>query len=153
VKICTKCGTGKPLDQFGPHRGRRDGLNSWCRACANGQSRDYRQAHPELHREAQRRYKQANYAVFLAKLAAQRAAVFDHYGRTCACCGVTGWLTIDHVNGDGKDRRLQHGRGGRFYRWLIRSGFPDGFQTLCFPCNRSKDTGERCQLDHAEKVT
>ncbi len=36
------------------------------------------------------------------------------------------------------------------YRWLIRNGFPEGFQTLCMPCNSSKRDGDRCRLGHAE---
>ena len=43
--------------------------------------------------------------------------------------------------------------GRDFYAWLVRNGFPEGFQTLCWPCNKSKDTGDRCRLDHAQEVT
>ena len=84
-----------------------------------------------------------------------RARVFGHYGSTCACCGTAERLSIDHVNGDGKQHREEVLGEGRawdsyaFYRWLIRNGFPDGLQTLCFPCNQSKGTRERCRLDHS----
>ena len=81
------------------------------------------------------------------------AAVFGHYGTACACCGETGNLTIDHINGDGKEHRASLNRtnttGQAFYYWLIRNGFPEGFQALCRPCNVNKGTRERCQLDHA----
>lgn len=33
VKRCTKCHEVKPLDEFPPHKGRRDGRQSWCRVC------------------------------------------------------------------------------------------------------------------------
>ena len=83
-----------------------------------------------------------------------RDQVFDHYGRACACCGSAESLTIDHVYGGGSQHRLEVlGRktaaGTTFYGWLVRNGFPEGFQTLCFPCNNSKNTGERCRIDHA----
>ena len=84
-----------------------------------------------------------------------RAAVFDRYGRVCACpgCGATERLTIDHVNGDGRAHRAKVGRDpGKMYRWLIRHGFPEGFQTLCLRCNQSKGTGLRCRLDHGQAV-
>jgi hypothetical protein len=83
----------------------------------------------------------------------QRTAVFDRYGRVCACCGATDDLTIDHMDGDGAEHRAELFKDGRmagwhFYAWLVRNGLPDGYQTLCRPCNNSKWTGERCRLDH-----
>lgn len=97
--------------------------------------------HPGWNREKCSRFRQRD-----------REAVFGHYGRTCACCGSTKRLNINHVNGDGKQKRHEYGygSGARFYRWLVANGFPEGFQTLCFPCNRSKADGERCRLTHAE---
>lgn len=83
-----------------------------------------------------------------------RAKVFDHYGWSCACCGATERLTIDHVNGDGAAHRIElygtdRGKGGvPFYAWLVRQGFPPGYQTLCLSCNSSKQGGDRCRLDH-----
>jgi hypothetical protein len=35
MKTCTKCGESKPLSKYGKHRRRKDGLNSYCRACCN----------------------------------------------------------------------------------------------------------------------
>ncbi len=87
--------------------------------------------------------------------AALREKVLGHYGRACACCGVTEDLTIDHVNGDGDQHRIelygdsQASGGTRFYRWLIKQGFPPGYATLCRRCNLSKGKAERCRLDHA----
>lgn len=82
----------------------------------------------------------------------ERDAVFGHYGRECACCGSTDRLNIDHITGGGDAHRVQLGiKGGSpMYRWLIKNGFPEGYQTLCFPCNRSKHSGEHCQLKHEE---
>jgi hypothetical protein len=58
------------------------------------------------------------------------------------------------VDGRGTEHRKEVlGRtstaGSQFYLWLIRNGFPDGFQTLCMPCNQSKAKGARCRIDHA----
>lgn len=62
---------------------------------------------------------------------------FNHYGWACACCGESnpGFLTIDHVNGGGNKHRKEVGGGNAFYAWLIRQGYPDGYQTLCYNCN------------------
>jgi hypothetical protein len=85
-----------------------------------------------------------------------RDTVLGHYGRACACCGSTDRPTIDHIDGSGREHRAEL-FGGRqqagvpFYDWLIREGFPPGFQTLCHPCNNSKGTGEYCRLNHATR--
>lgn len=119
-------------------------------------SRLRRQQPGELERaaERQRRWYTAHPEKARAKKLAEATrlaeAVFAHYGTSCACCETTERLTIDHVNGDGKEHRQELGlKGGYpFYRWLKRAGFPPGYQTLCLPCNRSKGTGERCRIDH-----
>jgi hypothetical protein len=80
-----------------------------------------------------------------------RDAVFGHYGRACTCCGATEDLTIDHANGGGGEERRRGGlRGYRLYALLIATGFPDGFATMCNPCNGSKGDGPACRL-HAER--
>lgn len=89
--------------------------------------------------------------------AAARAAVFGHYGTSCACCAATEDLSIDHVNGDGAEHRAElfgneRSAGVVFYRWLIAERFPPGYQTMCRPCNRSKGDGPACRLDHAVPV-
>lgn len=78
---------------------------------------------------------------------AMRRRVFAHYGTSCACCGVTERLTIDHINGGGTAHREEIGGSGHeFYAWLIRNDFPSGFQTLCMTCNLSKFTNKRCRI-------
>lgn len=82
-----------------------------------------------------------------------RARVFAHYGSSCVCCGSTECLTIDHVNGDGREHRLMLPKGVlAVYRWLIKNNFPKGFQTLCRSCNSSKGRGRRCQLKHSREA-
>jgi hypothetical protein len=82
-----------------------------------------------------------------------KARVLAHYGTFCACCGATTGLSIDHIDGNGREHRRElfgrkdHG-GQHFYLWLIRQGFPAGYQTLCLPCNTSKGRGPGCRMDH-----
>jgi hypothetical protein len=97
----------------------------------------WREANPEKVRETEQRHR--------GKL---KAAVLDHYGHGCACCGTTERLTVDHVNGDGHLHRAEVGVGWAIYRWLVNNGFPDGFQILCLPCNVSKKRGTHCRLNH-----
>jgi len=124
-KRCGGCGQVKPHDQFSRYRAAADGMQVRCRPCLA---------------EDKRRY---------------QTAALDHYGHACACCGATENLSIDHVNGDGREHRealfgSQGGASTSMYRWLARNGFPDGFQTLCRPCNTSKGSGERCRMPHPE---
>lgn len=63
-----------------------------------------------------------------------RKKVFDRYGRVCRCCGESReeFLTIDHINNDGKNDR------SNFYKTIVKLGFPDNLQTLCWNCNHAK---------------
>lgn len=70
-----------------------------------------------------------------------RDAVFGHYGEVCACCGASReFLTLDHIDGNGHEHRKAIGSSGgvAFYRWIIRNGFPPGYQSLCWNCNCAK---------------
>lgn len=178
-KQCTKCHVPKPLAEFALDSSKRDGRKSACRECTSGADQAYRQADPERRRvqvrEAMDRYRQSGARIRppsrlspedaarfreaeAARVAADReqlrAVVFSHYGRVCACpgCGATENLTIDHVEGGGTAHRAEVSRGAsgtHFYRWLVSSGFPPGFQVLCLLCNSSKGERGGCRLDHA----
>jgi len=68
--------------------------------------------------------------------------VMDNYGGKCACCGTDKLvvLTIDHLADNGAEHRKNSkvGTGGKFYRWLRKSKYPEGYQVLCFSCNSAK---------------
>ncbi len=71
--------------------------------------------------------------------------VFSHYCKGkpyCQCpngCseGHLEFLTIDHIDGGGNKHRkkLNHGGGRRFYRWLKRNEYPKEYRVLCMNCN------------------
>jgi hypothetical protein len=72
-----------------------------------------------------------------------RDQVYAAYGGyVCACCGETepAFLTIDHVNNDGAAHKREFSlkTGDQMHRWVIRMGFPQGFQVLCMNCNWAK---------------
>ena len=72
-----------------------------------------------------------------------RDVVYKAYGGyICACCGETekAFLSIDHINNDGAKHKREHRlhTGEQMHRWLIRSGFPRGFQILCMNCQWGK---------------
>lgn len=116
-----------PLNQFNRAARADDGRQAWCRDCMSEDKR--------------------------ARRATAWAAALAHYGQVCACpgCGATDDLTIDHVNGGGTEhRRSLKLAGADFCAWLIAQGFPEGYQTMCNPCNSSKDAGAACRLWHGD---
>jgi len=80
----------------------------------------------------------------------RKKLVISHYSSNtmkCACCGESHYefLTIDHIiGGDGKKHREKVGRSDTFYLWLIKNNFPEGYQVLCWNCNKSKGIHEFC---------
>ncbi len=74
--------------------------------------------------------------------------IVEAYGGQCACCGESeiGFLTIDHIYGDGSDDRPwgnpERGQKGSrasgvfLYFRIKREGFPkDRYRLLCYNCN------------------
>lgn len=145
-KQCSRCSEAKPLSEFYVAATGQDGHRGDCKACAAEKARQRRADHGEHVRRQDREREQA-------ERARDREAVLSHYGRLCACCGSTEDPCIDHVNGDGRGHRVAvhgspQGAAGKMYRWLVVNGFPEGFQTLCRPCNSSKHNGPACRLAH-----
>ena len=101
------------------------------------------------HKEAARLYhiehKEHRHELHRQRYAARRAAVFDHYGHECECCGDRHpeFLTIDHINGDGAKHRKAIGQNS-IYRWLVANEFPPGFRVLCMNCNWTRGLYGHC---------
>lgn len=74
-----------------------------------------------------------------------RKAVMGHYGGKCACCGESHdeFLTIDHKDNDGAEHRKVVD-GAALYRWLMKNGYPENFQILCYNCNIAKGRYGTC---------
>lgn len=77
-----------------------------------------------------------------------RIKLIQIMGGKCICCGITEWwnLTIDHIIPVKTQKRED---GKTLIRKLIKdSELRKDFQILCFGCNGSKNSYEKCQLDH-----
>lgn len=129
---CPTCRKTKPIAEFGRDRRRAAHCIDECIACQDicRQGREAARAQRIHDRRQDYRYQ-----------------VLAHYGTACACCGGNRDLAIDHVNGDGA-RHREEVDAANLYRWLVESGFPEGFQTLCGPCNASKKDTPQCRLNH-----
>lgn len=107
--------------------------------------RKYREKHKEELREKQREYdltkrvrnKEADRRRNAKLRRRNKELVFNHYGRSCACCRENHeeFLTIDHILGGGNAHRKTI---GNIYAWLVKNNFPPEFQILCFNCNEAK---------------
>jgi len=77
----------------------------------------------------------------------RREKAFQKYGVACKCCGENrpGLLTMDHIDNNGAEHRKIYNIRS-IYQWLIKSNFPDGFQTMCFNCNcaRGHSSNNKC---------
>ena len=87
---CTRCKSGKPgtTEFFPPHNKKRNGLDSWCRACRS----EYRNAN------CRGKYRNAISDAALAELKATT--------HECVICGTPGELVVDHDHTTGKVRGL-----------------------------------------------
>lgn len=162
TKTCTKCGEEKPLTGFGTEkRNHKIKILARCRQCTLAYQTSWRNTQDRVAMNEKYRgwrrdwladksaFELASYRKACASYAAMERAkvkikVFEMYGGSfCACCGETElcFLSIDHINNDGfaARKRGEHPSGGTaFYRWLMRSKYPPGFQVLCMNCQFGK---------------
>jgi len=76
----------------------------------------------------------------IAKTSAAREDLFRVYGGKCACCGesIGAFLTLDHINDDGKAERKTLHHTLRIYRKAVKEADPSKYQILCFNCNMGR---------------
>ena len=98
----------------------------------NANNARYRAEHLDHLQEWDRSYSRKRYQ-------GERETVFAHYGGKCSCLGCEEsnpmFLTIDHINNDGAERRRN---GERSYADIIKAGYPEDLQILCANCNLGK---------------
>lgn len=132
MRVCKVCNIEKPLSEF-----KKEGRYylKTCLMCFRAQNRARTAAYYVSHRKER-------VAVMKERYHEQRQRAFSHYGAKCQCCGETGslFLTIDHIDNDGHLYRRARGNASHqgIYGWLVRQGFPAGFQVLCYNCNYGK---------------
>ena len=110
-------------------------------------ARKYREEHGEVDRLHRKEYKNK-----------RKSEVLAHYNRdgkvSCVICGESRLpcLSIDHINGGGSEHRRQIGivGGEKFYDWLRKQNFPEGYQTLCMNCQFMK-RAENKELNSVNK--
>lgn len=128
-KVCKKCGVEKPETEFNKDRGRKDGLFSWCRECANAQSRKWYRENWVHTNEVRKVYEATHVEERAAYRLAHREEILqrskDRYLRSkelveslktpCAKCGDNRKYVVDfhHVDPDTKSFEVSRGTTGR----------------------------------------
>lgn len=111
------------------------------------QERRYREAHPErikAHNERTRERFGPGY--WREWQQSRKTEMIVAYGGRCTCCGEAEpvFLTLDHVNGGGRQERIALGYAGSLKR-LRDAGWPkDGFRLLCMNCQFGYMHGRTC---------
>lgn len=130
-KTCSICGEEKAARFWNRSRQSGDGLSSYCKACSGDKKKRERAA------------KQGYYRDEVAKtVESLRTRVLERYatGRiACARCGYHNRqaLTVDAV------ARSHKNSGPTLWKWLIRNGYPGGFEVICMNCREIKRQDEK----------
>lgn len=74
-----------------------------------------------------------------------KLTLINGYGGKCTCCGEHrfDFLTLEHVNRDGKEHREEFS-GYAIYRQVIKENFPPRYTILCMNCNFATRFGKIC---------
>jgi len=90
----------------------------------------HRENHPGIAAEYAKRYR--------TKCRYKAIYYYSQGTMKCACCGESHYefLSIDHINGNGRRERKLLGHGN-IAQTLVARGFPLGYRVLCLNCNMS----------------
>ena len=140
LRVCRVCGieahNKEELDNFAPQPNSKYKKANICKSCKSDYKRGWKlKKGKEYHKKQNRKWKQ--------KI---KTTVMNLYGKKCACCGETnlGFLTMDHINNDGKGERKVFGSGYGMYVHMRDLFYKDKnkalskYQILCWNCNVGK---------------
>lgn len=114
MKVCTKCGQEKPLDEFWPDRSKKHGRMAQCKDCKRQAMREYRAKNPDMNKKRywanrdkeRERHLVKKYGVTFEDY----AAMLESQGGVCAICGKpepeNKTLDVDHDHETGEVRGL-----------------------------------------------
>ena len=119
-RLCARCGESKPLSMFHRAPRMRDGLQSWCKACASASTQAWR----ARNREAINAGRRAEYVAA------------PHPVRVCERCGngYTAWVSFQRFcSPKCKDYEVRHSRA-RSANQRLRARVIARWGTICYLC-------------------
>jgi hypothetical protein len=151
-KVCPHCKVEKKIEKFARNKYRTDGHSVQCKDCIKAYNQKYYKNYQESDDKEYLTKRtimnnQANARNLKIKLKVLK--YYSHGEMKCAnpyhlhSEEITNHilLTIDHINGEGYKERDNQGKrlgGSAFYRKMVRLGFPEGMQVLCWNCQMYK---------------
>lgn len=144
AKKCSVCLEIKKIEEFSKWiiRGKTK-ISSICKKCKSNYSKKYYSIPKNKNkaREYWRINKEKKLALGREHRLRKRLKIIEQYGGRCACCGENEqrFLVIDHINGGGNKHRKEFNLiGSKFYHWIEKNNYPEGYQLLCHNCNMTK---------------
>lgn len=140
-KRCSRCHEVKTLEEFNFRRIDKDWRKDLCKPCESARFKSYYQKNTDLMRERGKAYYRTHYLKY-------RDLIFQVLGSVCVCCGEDEplFLTVDHINGDGKHQKTKTGQrwgGWAVWRTIRAEAEPKKrFRILCFNCNCGRERSQ-----------
>lgn len=139
TKQCSACNEAKPPSSFGRDKSRRDGLNVYCRLCANSKSVAYSKANPERIRAIKAKSQAANidrYVEWRVQNGAKLREYWVKYGKR--------YRTERRAETCAKARRQQAARRNAVPLWFDK----ELEQAVYREAERRRLAGEDVEVDH-----
>jgi len=138
LKICKRCKQEKDISCFYPHKTTKDRLQTWCTSCKNEVRREQRRNKIGFYATERIRYHDSHLLTCRKLYHRNKWLAIKHYSAgtlKCSKCGYddTRALSLDHINGDGTTHRKKL-NGVNLCKWLVKKGYPEGYQVLCMNC-------------------
>lgn len=157
LRVCPTCKIAKSetAEFFRRCRSRSCGFSGICKTCQDSKTEDYDRLHPEKKKIRSAKYKRRlrkndpqRYREIVKRCERKiKTEMVEAYGGKCSCCGETefDFLTLEHLNRDGKAHRDEVGQGIAIWRDLKRRGWPkEGYTIYCWNCNMATSRGAIC---------
>ncbi len=127
MKTCSKCKLEKDEEEFYRRSDRPKARHSHCKTCCS--RKDLPLEVRKHHRITKRKSN--------IKLRRDVLLYYTNGLMKCNCCGESNeaFLTLDHIEGGGRQHKLQMGSTQAIYRELRKNDYPEGYQILCYNCN------------------
>lgn len=143
IKICTQCKEEKNSEEdFYLIRGKP---RAECKACNSKRTVKWGQANRDRRNASAKKWRESHpeelKQVVKRNCFKRKKICIEHYGidSGCVCCSEKEicFLTLDHIQDDASEKKKTTGERLRYWM-VIRDGFPEGLQTLCFNCQWGK---------------
>lgn len=84
-----------------------------------------------------------------------RKKVIEKYGGKCSCCEESTYefLQIDHLNKDGKQHRLEIGRGMKLHRDMLKDNCEYDIRILCGNCHNAITAHGKCPHEVSKNIS